>query len=72
MADISDEAIENRAALAEIKRLYCHNEITREQAKVLAAPIIKRINKKSREIANKYGDKNYMIIDFVSVMRSRY
>ena len=72
MESISDEAINNRATLAEIKRMYYSNEITREQAKELAAPILTRINKKAAEIAKKHNEKTYPIIDFVTAMRGSW
>lgn len=72
MADVSDEAIKNRATLAEIKRMYYSNEITREQAKELASPILKRINKKAAKIAKKHNESTYPIIDFVTAMRGSW
>jgi polyhydroxyalkanoate synthesis regulator phasin len=72
MSDISDEAVSNRATLAEIKRMYMSGEITRDQAKELASPILKRINKKAAEIAKRHNKKVYQSIDFVSAMRSSW
>ena len=72
MAEISDEAVNNRATLAEIKRMYVSAEITREQAKELAAPIIKRVNMRAKEIATLHNQTSYPVIDFISAMRNSY
>ncbi len=71
MSGISDEAIRNRIAIAKIKSRYYSNEITREKAKLLAEPILKRINKRAEMIAKRHGKKPYTI-DFSSVMRNSY
>ena len=72
MADISGDAIKNRVTLAEIKRMYYSNEITREHAKELASPVLKRINKKAAEVSKKHNEKTYPIIDFVTAMRGNW
>lgn len=72
MNSISDEAVRNRASLAEIKRMYISAEITREQAKLLAEPILKRINKRAAKIAKSHNQKVFTIVDFTSVMRNSY
>lgn len=71
MSGISDKAISNRIAIAEIKRRYYSNEITREEAKLLAEPILDRVNLRAKEIAKKHDKKHYKIT-FSSVMRDSY
>lgn len=71
MSGISDEAISNRMAIAEIKRRYYSNEITREEARLLAGPILERINKRAKAIAERHGKKPYKI-DFINAMRNSY
>jgi polyhydroxyalkanoate synthesis regulator phasin len=62
-------AVSNRQAIAIIKRRYSTGEITRDEAKVLAEPILNRINSKQAEIAKKYGKKNYPKLDFINALR---
>lgn len=70
MKDLS-QAVANRQAIAKIKRRYDTGEISREEAKRLAQPILDRINAKTHEIAARQGRKSYKL-DFVSVMRNGY
>ena len=70
MADLMTAA-DNRTKIAAIKLLYDTGEISREEAKRLAQPIIDRINRRTMEIAIKHGQKPYRL-DFVSVMRNSY
>jgi len=65
-------ASQNRAAIAEIKLKYDKGQIDRDEAKMLAKPILDRINLRSAEIARKYGKKNYPKLDFVNAMRNSY
>lgn len=65
------QAAQNRADIAGIKRKYDSGEISREQAKILAEPILCRINHKTAEIARKHGKKPYKL-DFINVMRDSY
>ena len=65
---VSNEAISNREAIADIKRRYAQGLISREQAKNEAEPVINRINKKGQEIAKKHNVKYYSV-DFVNLMR---
>ena len=69
--DIS-KAVANREAIASIKRRYDRGEITRNEAKRLAQPIINRVNSRSSEIAAKYGKNSYPKLDFVNCMRNGY
>lgn len=72
MSDISDEAIQNRTELADIKRKLLLGEITREQAKLLSKPIIERVNRKAQEIAARNGKQYQPILSFISAMRNDY
>ena len=72
-----DQATKNRMDIADIKRRYLANEITRNQAKALAQPVIKRINeqtvKKARELNKKYHlNRKPALLDFVNAMRNSY
>lgn len=73
----STRAIKNRLDIAQIKRRYTTGEITREEAKVLAKPILDRINKatalKTKELNKKYGlHRKPVFLDFVNAMRNSY
>lgn len=63
------EAANNREAIAHIKSLYLRGKISREVAEALASPIIERINRKQKEIALKYGKRNYPKTTFIGLMR---
>jgi hypothetical protein len=63
-----DNAVANREAIQDIKRRYLRAEITREQAKLEAAPIIERINKRGAEISKKWG-RRYAPQTFIGLMR---
>lgn len=65
---VSNEAISNREAIADIKRRYAQGLISREQAKIEAEPVIRRINKIGQKIALKHKVKYYPV-DFVNLMR---
>jgi len=67
MADLN-EAVENRESIKYIKQRYLSGQISREQAKLEASPIIYRINKRQAEISKKWNKKHYPI-DFISLMR---
>jgi molecular chaperone DnaK (HSP70) len=71
MSKLQDQAIKNRLELANIKLKYFKNEITREQAKKLAKPVLDRINKRSAEIAKKQGVRPIKL-DFINAMRNSY
>jgi polyhydroxyalkanoate synthesis regulator phasin len=70
MADLMTAA-DNRAKIAAIKLLYDTGEISREEAKRLAQPILDRINSRIADIAQKQGRKPYRL-DFISAMRNSY
>lgn len=72
-----DQAIKNRTDIADIKRRYIANEITRDEAKAFAQPIIKRINeqtvRKTKELNKKYRlNRKPALLDFVNAMRNSY
>lgn len=72
-----DQASKNRMDIASIKRRYITGEITREQAKALAKPILDRINRttalKTEELNKKYGlHRKPVFLDFVNAMRNSY
>lgn len=72
-----NQAVQNRQELAEIKRKYDSGEITREQAKELAKPVLDRINKqiklKTEELNKKYNmNRRPAYLDFVNAMRNSY
>ena len=72
-----DQAAKNRTDIANIKRRYVTGEITREEAKALAQPILDRINKatavKTKELNKKYGlHRKPVFLDFVNAMRNSY
>lgn len=72
-----DQAAKNRANIAVIKRRYTTGEISREEAKLLAQPILDRINKataiKTKELNKKYGiQRKPTFLDFVNAMRNGY
>lgn len=64
-------AADNRTKIAAIKLLYDTGEISREEAKRLAQPILDRINTRGAEIAKAQGRKA-LRLDFVSAMRNSY
>lgn len=70
MADLMTAA-HNRAKIAAIKLLYDTGEISREEAKRLAQPVLDRINAKNAEVAKRHRMKPYRL-DFVSAMRNPY
>ena len=65
---MSTAAIDNRAAISEIKRLYATGVITRRQAQTLAAPVITLINEHGEEVARKWG-KKHAPQTFIGLMR---
>lgn len=63
-----EKAIANRTALYGIRDRLNLGEITYEQAKEEAKPIIAEINKKAIELGKKYGIKP-QLVSFQSIMR---
>ncbi len=69
-----EQAAKNRAEIAEIQRRYNSGEISREEAKILAQPILDRINEitilKTKELNKKYNlNRKPALLDFIGVMR---
>jgi len=67
-----DQAVKNRADMAEIKRRYVTGEISREEAKRLAQPILDGVNARTAEIAKRHGRKRYPALGFIDAMRNSY
>ena len=65
---MKEEAIKNRQILYGIKNRLLYGEISYEQAKAEAEPIIANINEKATELAKKYGMKP-QLVNFHSLMR---
>jgi hypothetical protein len=61
-------AANNREQIFDIKQRYLSRQITREQAKKEAAPIIERINKRGREVSKRWN-KKYSPQTFIGLMR---
>lgn len=77
MEAFTDQAAKNRTEIANIKHRYITDEITREEAKALAQPILDRINKataaKTKELNKKYRlHRKPVFLDFVNAMRNNY
>jgi hypothetical protein len=72
-----DQAVNNRQQISSIKHRYVTGEISREEAKLLAQPIIDQINlatvRKTGELNKKYGLKRKpALLNFVNAMRNEY
>lgn len=65
---MQETAIDNREKIATIRRKMVNGDISYEQAKLDAEPVIKSINEKSAEIAKKYGKKPSKV-SFAAIMR---
>lgn len=65
---MTTEAAQNREAIAQIQTRLALGQITYDQAKEQAAPVIARINDRAKEIAKKYG-KSHHEITFKELMR---
>ena len=61
-------AVHNRIQIADIKRRYLSGQITREQAKQEAAPVIERINLKGAEVSKRWKRK-FSPQTFIGLMR---
>lgn len=72
-----DQAAKNRADIARVKYQYINGEITREEAKALAQPILERINNataiKTKQLNKKYNlNRKPVMLDFINAMRNNY
>jgi hypothetical protein len=63
-----EKALDNRTRLYGIRDRLFYGEISYEQAKAEAEPIIAEINKKAVELGKKYGMKP-QLVSFQSIMR---
>ncbi len=67
-----EQAVKNRVDIADIKRKYLSGQISREEAKKLAKPILDKVNARSAEVAKKHGRRQYYKLDFINAMRNDY
>lgn len=65
---MTEQAITNQTAIADIRRRMISGQITYEQAKTEAAPVLDAINAKATEIAKKYN-KRAGKLSFAAMMR---
>ena len=68
MEAIAEQASKNREAILAIKRRYLLGEITRDEAKELAEPVIRQINKQGEVVAKRWN-KKYTPQTFIGLMR---
>lgn len=68
MDDMTPEALENRAKIADIRRRLLQGAITYDEAKTEAQPILARINATGARIAREHGFK-HKPITFSTLMR---
>ena len=61
-------AEKNQIEMQKIRVAYNTGQMTREEAKALAEPIIERINAKAKELSKKYKVR-YSPVTFTSLMR---
>lgn len=65
---MTNEAQDNQEKIADIKRRMVAKELSYEDAKLEAQPVIDRINAKAAEIAKKYN-KRAKKLSFSEIMR---
>lgn len=65
---MKQQAIDNREKIAQIQNLLRSGDISYDEAKALAQPVIKTINAKSAEVAKKYN-KTPSKLSFSVIMR---
>lgn len=61
-------AADNREKLYGIRKQMLSGQITYDEAKELAAPVIEAINTKAKEIAKRHG-KRPQLVSFGAIMR---
>lgn len=74
--EIAAESIGNKLTPAErniadidrIRKAMCRGEISYDEAKTQAAPVIERINASAKQIAKKYN-KRPQLVNFAALMR---
>lgn len=65
---MTNRAIDNRTQLYDIRKRMHSGQLTYDQAKVEAAPVIARINEQAKAIAKKHG-KRPQTVSFAAIMR---
>lgn len=65
---MTEQANTNRNALASIRSRMLRGELTHDQAKAEANPIIQAMNVRAKELAKEHGAKFYPI-KFINIMR---
>lgn len=65
---MKEQAMKNRERLGDIKARLSVGDISYDQAKAEAEPIIAEINKKAVELGKKYGVKP-QLVSFAALMR---
>lgn len=65
---MDNQAAQNRAEIARIKNDLAFGKITYTEAQEQAAPTLKRINEKAKELAKKYN-RRHRDITFAEIMR---
>lgn len=65
---MTNEAVQNQEQIADIKRRMSSGELSYEEAKAEAQPVIDRINAKAKELAKKYN-KRPKLMNFSEIMR---
>lgn len=65
---MNSQALQNREEITRIKNALAIGEITYAEAQEQAAPTLKRINEKAKELAKKYN-RRYRDITFAEIMR---
>lgn len=63
-----EKAVNNRVRMQDIKKRFVCGELTYEQAKAEAEPLIEEIYQQSKAIAKKYN-KRAIRLSFASLMR---
>lgn len=62
-------AAENQAKITAIRRRMLNGEITYDEAKAEAQPIIDAINERAKVIAKKYNQRPGKVVSFAAIMR---
>lgn len=65
---MSEQAAKNIADIEAVRKQMLSGELTYDEAKEAAAPIINRINTRAKEIAKKHG-KRPQLVSFAAIMR---
>lgn len=65
---MNNQALQNREEITRIKNALAIGEITYAEAQEQAAPTLKRINEKAKELAKKYN-RRHRDITFAEIMR---